>query len=79
MKPEQKQTEVELRLHPKGFYEVWVDNIFLKNIPANKGESKDDFAARAGKEIWDYVERLKQLRNRKGNSEPSKPVKKFNI
>lgn len=76
---EEKQQEVELRLHPKGFYEVWVDNQFLKNIEQKKGEAKEAFALRAEKEVEDYVERLKAMKTRKGNSEPSRAVKKFNI
>jgi hypothetical protein len=54
-----KKTKVELFHNHNKYWELWVDNKFLKSIDRLKNEDDDAYEARANREMNAYVERLK--------------------
>lgn len=56
--------DIELIKSNKGFYEIWADRQFVQEIKRKPQEVASSYEARAEKEYEDYINRMKQIKDK---------------
>jgi hypothetical protein len=54
--------DIELIKSPKGYYEIWCDNQFVKTITKIVGEGEASYSKRAEVEYNNYIEAMRKVK-----------------